>query len=463
MKNETLAILWWNPIVKEHTSLITSWPNISASDIFDIINLFKQGKVSGRNSDIIQLFEKDLSEYLNVWHVALFNSWTAALHSALRALDIWPWDEVIVPSFTFSASALSVMQNLSIPVFCDINKETYNIDYREIEKNITDKTKAIMVVHLHGLPADMENIMKIARKHDLKVIEDCAQAFGAKIWDKFCWTFWDIWAFSMNPAKQLPSCGELWCIVTNNIDYMNKANITKMYWEVVNTKGERQYNAFTLWYNYIPNTIQSIFANNKLKEFDNTIWNIIKNANRLAKYIDENLDFIKSPIIPENNKHVFHMFRVRVDWSSIWYDNNKVLRQAIMDIMEKEWLKMRSYQNTPVSWQTVFKNMIWFGKWYPWAINSDRTEYYKENYAIENYPNTLNTISETFIIWWLWSAPLYFQNPDSIDSYIAWFEKIKNNIPDLIAYAKSLESEYSDPWEWIAKISDTNWSFTIIK
>lgn len=453
-----LAIFWGTPLVQEHTSLIQRRPAIETKDMVDILSLFEDWKVSWRNSDIISSFENKILHYVGSKYAVAFSSGTAWLHSALKGIWIEPWDEVIVPSFTFAASALSILHNLAIPIFCDVDLNTFNIDPKEIEKFITPRTKAIMVVHFQGLPADMSTIIKIAKRYNLKVIEDCAQAFWAKIDDQFCWTFWDVGVFSMNPAKQLPSCWELWCLVTNSKDVANNSNLTKMYGEVISTNGERFYNSLTLWYNYLPNTIQAIFASNKLDHFDKNIGKIIENAYLLSDFIDKNIPFLISPVIPNRYKHVFHMYRLKVD-GTMFGINNKILRQAIMDIMEAEGLKLRLYQNAPVPEQKVFKKFIWFWKKFPWCINKEHLEFYKENYKITNFSNTLKIISESFLVWWTGSAPLYFQNRFVIEQYIKGFQKIMDNLDSLLSYCKKIEPLYKEPWDDVAKISDTNGLF----
>lgn len=117
----------------------------------------------------------------------------------------------------------------------------------------------------------------------------------------------------MNPAKQLPSCGELGCLVSNDIEIINRANTTKMYGEYISEDKIRYYNSLTLGYNYLPNTIQAVFAANKLDDFDSTINNIISNANMLSEFIDKYIPFLTKPFIPEGYRHVFHMYRVGVD------------------------------------------------------------------------------------------------------------------------------------------------------
>lgn len=169
-------------------------------------------------------FEKNLAEYLGVKYVLACTSGGAALKLACIASDIGCGDEVIMSPFTFIASASEVLSCGAIPVFVDIDN-TMNIDYKKIEEKITDKTKAIMAIHMQGQPCNMIEINKIAKKHNLVVIEDTAQAFGASINNKKVGTLGNIGAFSLQAGKTI-TCGEGGFLATNNKQVYEKA---KMY------------------------------------------------------------------------------------------------------------------------------------------------------------------------------------------------------------------------------------------
>jgi len=163
-----------------------------------------------------ETFEKSFAKYCGVNYCVGTGNGLDALMLALKALDIKEGDEVIVPSNTYIATALAVTYVGARPVFAEPDIRTFNIDPGEIEKNITDKTKAIMPVHLYGQPCDMEPIMKIAKKHNLYIIEDCAQAHGAVYKGKKTGTFGDAAGFSFYPGKNLGALGDAGATVTNN-------------------------------------------------------------------------------------------------------------------------------------------------------------------------------------------------------------------------------------------------------
>lgn len=275
-----------------------------------------------------------------------------------------------------------------------------------------------------------------------------------------CGTFGDMSAFSLMSAKQLATCGELGAISTDSLLLRNKANMVKMYGEILNEDGSRNYNSYTMGYNYVPNTIQAKFAENKLDEFEKSISKIINNAEYLSSVIKEEFDFLIPPYVPAGVNHVYHFYRVKVDGSKRGYSNNKVLRKAIMDIMEKEGLNLRYYQTAPVSGQQIFQTMQGFGQRFPWAINKDRLDFYKQNYNVNNHPQTLETISESFVVGGIGAAPQYFQNKNTMELYIAGFRKIRDNWEQVVKYAESIKDSYTNPWDGIAKVSDTQGSFS---
>ena len=163
-----------------------------------------------------EAFEKEFAEYCNASYCVGVGNGLDALMLALKALEIKEGDEVIVPSNTYIATALAVTYVGAKPVFVEPDISTFNINPSLIEEKITDKTKAIMPVHLYGQACDMDPIMEIARKHNLKVIEDCAQAHGALYKGKKVGTFGDAAGFSFYPGKNLGALGDAGAVITNN-------------------------------------------------------------------------------------------------------------------------------------------------------------------------------------------------------------------------------------------------------
>jgi dTDP-4-amino-4,6-dideoxygalactose transaminase len=178
--------------------------------------------VSGRYATV---FEGAFAEYIGVENCVAVGNGTDALEIALQAIGVELGDEVIVPANTFIATAEGVSNIGAKPVFVDVDPKTYNIDPAKVEEKITSRTKAVIPVHLYGLPAEMDAVMDIARRHDLKVLEDCAQAHGATYKERKVGTFGDVATFSFYPSKNLGAFGDAGAIVTNDKEVAERARL----------------------------------------------------------------------------------------------------------------------------------------------------------------------------------------------------------------------------------------------
>jgi dTDP-4-amino-4,6-dideoxygalactose transaminase len=227
-----------------------------------------------------------------------------ALHLSLKALNIKKGDEVIVPSNTYIASILSITFVNATPVFVEPFIDTYNIDIEKIEEAITNKTKAIMPVHLYGQAVQMDKIMEIAKKHNLYVIEDNAQSQGALFDGKLTGSFGDINGTSFYPGKNLGALGDAGAITTDNEDLANKIRVFRNY------GSEKKYYNDVLGYNMRIDECQASFLNIKLKYLNN--WNKLRNE--VANYYSHhlyNVGDIKLPICADKSTHVYHLFVIR--------------------------------------------------------------------------------------------------------------------------------------------------------
>ncbi len=180
-----------------------------------LTQVIKSNQLSCLEGNLVKTFEKEFAELMGVKHAIAVNSGTAALFVALRAWGIKPGDEVIVPPFTFMATASSVLHNNAIPIFADIEFKTYNMDPQDAIKKISDKTKAIIPVHLAGMPADLGPLIDVCKEKNIMLLEDACQAHMAKYNGKYVGTIGDAGAFSFYPSKNMTT-GEGGMITTNN-------------------------------------------------------------------------------------------------------------------------------------------------------------------------------------------------------------------------------------------------------
>lgn len=249
-------------------------------------------------------FEESVAEYLGVKHAIGLASGTDALVIALRALNIGERDEVIIPAYTFFATAGTVMSVGAKPVIVDVDPQSYQIDVSKIEAAITPKTKAIIPVHLYGHPAEMNPILAIARKHGLKVIEDNAQGFGAEYLGKKTGSFGDIGCLSFFPTKNLGAYGDGGAVVTNDPALAEQMRMLRAHgWK-------KKYYSEMVGYNSRLDAMQAAILQAKFPYLDE--WN--DKRRELSKRYNEYLAplGIVTPVEREWAKHVYHLYIIRM-------------------------------------------------------------------------------------------------------------------------------------------------------
>lgn len=288
-------------------------------------NLVKTVLKSGnlvQNKNVFNL-ENKLSKYLNIKYSILVSSGTAALHLALLSLDIGFGDEVIIPDFSFIATANVIEFVGAKPVFVDIDLDTFCIDSNKIEPLITSKTKAIMLVHEFGNSSNLSDILKLAKKYKLKVIEDAACALGTKYKNKFVGTFGDIGCFSFHPRKSITT-GEGGLIITNNIKLDEKIKLLRNHGL---KKEDGKLNCIFPGLNYRLNEIQAAIGLAQFKKLNS----IIIKKRKLAKYYDIYLGDNKLIKIPSVNKRIFHTYQTYY----ILFNSYKIRDEIIIELRKK--------------------------------------------------------------------------------------------------------------------------------
>ena len=258
--------------------------------------------ILGKN---VQALEKELAEYLGCKYTVGVNSGTDALHIALRALNIGKGDEVITTAFTFVATAEAIGMVGAKPVFVDINPDTFNIDPDKIEAAITPDTKAIIPVHLYGQPCEMDKIMAIAQKHNLRVVEDCAQAIGSSYKGKKVGTFGDIGCYSFYPTKNLGTMGDGGLCTTNSEEL--KEHIIALR----NHGSHVRYHNDELGLNSRLDEIQAAILRVKAKYVDE--WD--RQRREHARYYNKlfaNCPDVQTPVEADNTYCVYHQYTVKI-------------------------------------------------------------------------------------------------------------------------------------------------------
>jgi dTDP-4-amino-4,6-dideoxygalactose transaminase len=249
-------------------------------------------------------FETAFADYLGANHCVAVANGTDAIEIALKSVGVERGDEVLLPANTFIATAEGISNIGAKPVFVDIEPAFYNIDPAKIEEKITPRTKAIIAVHLYGLPADMDSIMQIARKHGLKVLEDTAQAHGATYKGQKAGSFGDAATFSFYPSKNLGAFGDAGAIVTNNDEYATRARL-------IANHGQSAKNRHTIvGRNSRMDGIHAAVLTVKLPHLDGWLEARRSHARRYDELLRDT--GLSLPAEPEHSRHTYHLYVVQV-------------------------------------------------------------------------------------------------------------------------------------------------------
>jgi dTDP-4-amino-4,6-dideoxygalactose transaminase len=285
-----------------------SWPVYGEEELRALKEVLYSG-FWGIGGKKVEEFERRFASFHDAQYGIAVTNGTAALEVALRAAGIQAGDEVIVPAYTFLATASSVLYVNACPVFVDIDPETYNIDPRKVEEAITDKTKAIIPVHIGGCPADMDAIMDVARKHGLKVIEDAAQAHAAEWKGRKVGAIGDLGTFSFQSSKNITS-GEGGIILTND------RNLYELAWSYHNCgrrKEEAWYRHFILGGNYRMTEFQAAILLAQLGRVEEQTKRRNENALYLSKRLSEIPGIRPLKRDPRVTSHAYHLYIFRYD------------------------------------------------------------------------------------------------------------------------------------------------------
>lgn len=312
-------------------SSFSSWPNYSEEEILKVSNILKSNKVNYWTGDECRNFEKEFSEYAGTKYAIALSNGTVALELALKVLGINKGDEVIVTSRTFIASASAIISVGAKPVFVDICPNSQNIKSSEVLKNITQKTKAIICVHLAGWPCEMDNIMKISLKHNLFVIEDCAQAHGAKYKGISVGSIGDIGCWSFCQDKIMTTGGEGGMVTTNNEKFWQKMWAYKDHGKSYDAVYNRKHSSGFKWLhesfgsNYRMTEIQGAIGRIQLRKMNE--WT--KKRNQYQNQIWSTVKKFKSIRVPEFNlkdwEH-YHSGHIHAAYKCYIFVNNNFLK-----------------------------------------------------------------------------------------------------------------------------------------
>ena len=361
----------------------------------------------------VQQFEKNLSKFYNSRYAITVNSWTSGLVAIFGSLDLKKGDEVILPPWTMTACMAAILNWNLVPVFCDIEKNTFNIDPNEIEKKITKRTKAILGVDIFGHPVDIVRIKKICKKYNLRFILDSAQSPYSKFKGKFSSEYADVAGYSFNYHKHI-STGEGGVIVTSDKNIARKLKLIRNHGEIVVGEKEDQ-NHHILGFNFRLGEIEASIGIEQLKKLKK----IVKKKQALAIFLNEYLKKfygLISPVTIENYTHSYYVYAMKIDRNKVKIDKKKL----------EELIKLN---NLPfgVRYQNLYKTKILKSKKFLSRIFSSKkniNNYVKSNNP-KNFKNTEDLQNYEYLDFGICT---YDYNINDLKIIFNKFHKLWNNL-----------------------------------
>lgn len=332
-------------------------PAISQEAIDEVVACLKSGWIT--TGPRVKRFEEDLQNYLHAPHLSTLSSATAGLHLALSALNIQPGDEIITTPMTFVATLNTIVIAGAKPVLVDIEPHTYNIDTKKIAAAITKKTRAIVPVHFAGLAVDLDPIYQLAEQHQLRVIEDAAQAIGAYYKEKILGSFGDTQIFSFHPNKNMTT-GEGGCITTRDAALIKKINVMRFHgidreaFDRFSKKGSQHYDVIEPGFKYNMMDIQAALGIHQLANLDNFIQRRTALAQRYLKMLKDWPQWTLPQAPSYAHRHSWHLFTPLLN-----LDATKIDRDTFMEKMKQRNIGIGLHYVAPHLY-TFYRNQFGF-------------------------------------------------------------------------------------------------------
>lgn len=342
-------------VMKLRETIQVNMPQIGREEIQMVTKVLRSQILTGRlgSGPMCEKFEEGFAKFVEAKHAVAVNSGTAAIHMALWAAKVKSGDEVIVPSFTFIATAESVVLAGAKPIFVDVDLCTYTIDPEKVEEAITNKTKAVIAVDLYGLSSDMEQIKKITDKHNLALIEDAAQAHGASYKRKPPGYFANMACWSFYASKNMTT-GEGGMITTNNDEYGKVLRYMRAHGET------EEYVSTMLGHNYRMPEIEAAIGTVQLKKLPSFTEKRRRNAEMLTNRLKGTRE-LYLPNEPKGYKHSWYLYTVRCR------KNATDKRDKILEYLRKQGVNAAVYYHTPIHKMPYYEQ---FGKYH--LLNTDK-------------------------------------------------------------------------------------------
>ncbi|WP_411501450.1 DegT/DnrJ/EryC1/StrS family aminotransferase [Bacillus thuringiensis] len=411
MKNTICAILGGEKAVKGKPF---KWPPVENEEYAIVKELMDKSELSyyGREGKVLEL-EEDFKKYHEIEYALATSSGTAALHSAFVACDIGPEDEVIAPTHTFLATVTPIIATNGTPILVDCEYDTENIDPKGIEKAITNKTKAIVVTHLWGHPVEMDPILELAKKHNLKVIEDCSHAHGATYRGKKVGTLGDVACFSLQ-SKKIVSAGQGGMLITNNQEIYEKAVLFGHFRvrseDSVVTPRLRQFCDTGYGLNYRMHSLAAAMAVVQFSKLDERIYN----RQQRLDYFTKELNSIKGITPPVTRPYVtrgaFYGYKPRYKKEELGGLSHDMYLKAL----QAEGVKVKRTGSKPLHLSPIFSGINEGLKNFSASLPNSRTGYKSGDLPISEHIQSISLSLPTFT----------FEPYSLIDEYLEAFYKV---------------------------------------
>lgn len=420
---DPLAFLGGPSIIPEDVRK-TNFPIITKEDLIQMFVSIQQD-----GGQVVEEFQEAYRKYVGAGYAIATASGTSSLHLALVGVGVQPGDEVIVPAFTFIATAQAVVAAKAIPIFVDIDPVTYCLDPSKVERAITGKTKAIMPVHVHGLPADLQALRSIADRYSLRLVEDASHAHSASINGQLAGSIGDGAGQSLMADKNFPVGGE------GGIAFFRERTDYDRALSFLRTTG----------IDYRMSWIAAAFGLSQLDRLP--YYDAIRERN--AAYLTKELEgtrLFSGPFVPEGYKHSYNMYRVKLSPERLGLDDLEDFRvkDAVQQLINEEGVYAREWQNVPIPGHLPFKNRKGFGNGYPFSL-SDRQDF---GYDLRHFPVTLNMLRNSLTICRELRTPIEYER---IQAYALAFKKIDAN-PEAIRELASRSCDLTVLYERDARL-----------
>ena len=420
---QRLAIQGGTPAVPAGTHV--RWPVLGEDERRAVLGVLDRGVLSGQLAPEVRGLEREFAAFVGSRYCLATNSGTSALHLALIGAGIEAGDEVLVPAFTFVATAMAVLHQGAVPVFVDVEPQFFGMDPAKVEEAIGPRTRAIVPVHLHGVPCELQPIAELAARRRLALVEDSAQAIGARYRGGMAGTIGLAGCYSLQSSKSM-ACGEGGILVTDDEALYRKAHAARMFGEDSRPEdeatydlahaldGSRAYDSAAVGWNYRTNELSAAVARAQLRHLEHWNASALANAELLTRRLRE-LPGVTPPEVPADRVPAFHKYRVQLDATKMGVDAPAVaVRDAVLRALRAEGCEVVLWQTRPVPGQTLFQRMG------------------AASYDLARFPVTRAILDRSLVLF-SQTYPIAPQPRPLVEAYAEAFARVWTRLPEVLA------------------------------